>query len=79
MARKPVKITKAVVDSLKPTGKDFHLPDAEVKGLYLRVYPSGRKAWVIRYRKDGGSRKMVLGDTTVLSAKQAKDKARKYG
>jgi integrase len=50
--------------------------DDEVKGLGLRVYPSGRKSFAIVYRANGRQRLMTLGPYGVLTVKQARDRAR---
>lgn len=35
--------------------------DTEVPGLGLRVYPSGRRSWCLRYRVNGRRRIVTLG------------------
>ncbi len=52
--------TKAV-EAAKPGPARREIPDAAVPGLRLVVHPTGSKAWVIRYRHDGGPRKLTLG------------------
>ncbi|MCH8113820.1 MAG: DUF4102 domain-containing protein, partial [Proteobacteria bacterium] len=42
------RITKRVVDSLKPGDKP--VSDTDIPGFVVRCLPSGRKVYVIRYR-----------------------------
>lgn len=50
--------------------------DSAVPGFGLRIYPTGRKSFVLRYREAGGTRKIiVLGTTEDLSLVEARLKA----
>jgi Arm DNA-binding domain len=41
--------------SVKPDPtKTVEIPDGGAPGLRLAVFPTGRKSWIIRYRKPGG-------------------------
>lgn len=52
--------------------------DLNVPGLGLRVYPTGRKAFVFSYRApDGRKRLMALGDFGDLTIDQARSRARR--
>lgn len=57
-------------------GTRFELADGEVPGLGLRVLPSGRKFWFLRYGPSGGRRRITFGEYPALSLKKARDKAR---
>jgi integrase len=72
------KITKRVVDSLKPaTGRDVFAWDSELRGFGVRVKPSGVKTFLIQYRNvEGRTRRLVLGQYGVLTAEVARDMAR---
>jgi hypothetical protein len=50
--------------------------DDAVTGLGLRVYPSGKKAFVLSYRAGGRKRLMALGPFGVRTVEQARDLAR---
>ena len=53
--------------------------DDKVPGLGIRIYPSGKKAFVLSYRESGRKRLMVLGRFGVdLTLEQARDTARKH-
>jgi len=49
------KLTKRVIDSAVPEAKPFSLWCGEVRGFGVRVHPSGRKVFVLRYRTVGGA------------------------
>jgi integrase len=72
------KITKRVVDSLKPeVGRDVFAWDNELRGFGVRVKPSGVKSFLIQYRNpEGRTRRLVLGQYGVLTAEIARDMAR---
>jgi integrase len=57
------------------TRRDFTDPD--VKGLALRVTPSGSKSWAYTYRRksDGRKRRVTLGEFPAVSLHQARAKA----
>jgi integrase len=81
MSTKNRKLTKSVVDDLKPTEKPFRVYDTDIKGFSVRVAPSGVKTWQIEYRPWPGGRgiakkRMNLGATTVLTPDQARDAAK---
>ena len=51
--------------------------DTELRGFGLRVYPSGRKAFVISYRAHGRKRLMAIADFGAFTVNQARDRAGK--
>jgi integrase len=57
-------------------GTRFELMDGDVPGLGLRVLPSGRKFWFLRYGPRDGRRRITFGEYPALSLKKARDKAR---
>lgn len=60
-----MKLTKRTIDALTYQGEGnaaFYVWDDELRGLGLRIYPSGRKAFVVKYRtNDRRQRLPVLG------------------
>lgn len=74
-------MTKRDVDRLRydPTGPARQvLYDDEVPGFGVRVYPSGRKAYVLWYRNRGGrSRLITLGLYGTLTLPEARRRARR--
>ena len=58
--------------------KDGKLKASGVKGLVLRVAPSGRKTFYYRYRYAEKSRRYKLGTYPTLSLEDARDRVREY-
>jgi integrase len=73
------KLTKTLVDGLKPGETDQWVWDTEAPGFGVRVQPSGRKTYVARYRTVDGKvqRKMTLARCTDMPPDRARDLARK--
>ena len=55
-------ITKRVVDALAVEGKDAVFWDRDLPGFGIRVYPSGRKVYVVQSRGPGGSKRVTVGE-----------------
>lgn len=73
------KLTKKLVDSFEYRGdgkKDIRW-DAEMKGFGVRIYPSGKKSFVISYRQAGRKKLMVLDQYGRITVEQARVLARK--
>lgn len=72
------KITKRIVDAAKPGEKEFFVWDSEMRPFGLRVLPTGRKSYVIHYRKNGRYRRLTIGQHGVLAPGEARDIAREH-
>lgn len=75
------KLTKTYVDCLEAGPKPFRVYDAELKGLAVRIAPSGDKRWQVEYRPHPGGRdtpkkRMTLGATNVLTPEEAREQAK---
>jgi hypothetical protein len=70
------KINNTLIASLKPGVTPFEANDTELKGFGLRVQPSGKMSFFVRYRLKGRQTRFVLGRTTELTAAQARDSAK---
>ncbi len=72
-------LTKRRIDAAKYAGarnsRDVRWDD-NPRGLGLRVFPSGRKSFVLMYRIAGRKRLMALGDYGVLTLDAARKRAR---
>lgn len=71
-------LTAVQLQNLKPPTLGFReLRDSMVRGLSLRVFPSGRASWTFRYRpKDGGTRtRIVLGEYPTIGLAAARIRA----
>ncbi len=75
-----MKLTKRAIDQAtykgNGTSRDVRWDDG-LPGFGLRLYPSGRKTFVVFYRTGARQRFMVIGTYGVLTLQQARDKARK--
>lgn len=61
-ARRPLNFTDRAILALKPTAKLADYWDLSLPGFGIRVAPSGRKTWVVMYRRPSGhASRMKLG------------------
>lgn len=74
-----VKLTKRALDSFKYSGvnnsRDVRWDD-QLPGFGVRVYPSGKKAFVLSYRITGRKRMFTIGRYGVYTLQQAQDEAK---
>jgi len=54
------KLTAISVEKARPRDRRYAIPDSGCRGLYLNVYPTGRKSWSVRYRFAGSSKNLTL-------------------
>jgi integrase len=67
-------LTVKAIENMKPREERYEVPDGEVQGLYLQIFPSSARSWCLRYRFGRRSRKLTLGKEFTL--RQARDLAR---
>jgi hypothetical protein len=77
----PAKLTKSIIDRAiyerEEHGNEWDVRwDSAVPGFGLRIYPTGRKAFILRYRANGYKRLLTLGTYGVLTLEQARNLAR---
>lgn len=74
------KIGKGMVDVLLPPVASFVGWDIEIPGFGIRVYPSGRKVYILKYRvgRAGRVRWATIGSHGSLTPDQARDIARHW-
>lgn len=70
-----VLLNKSVIDKLEPKTSDYFVWDANVSNFGMRVYSSGRKTYLIQYRKGGGTRRYTIGAHGHLTVQQARKEA----
>jgi integrase len=74
------RLTKRAIDgfTFNPDvpGKDIRW-DSDLSGFGVRLYPSGKKAFVLSYRQNGTKRLYTLGQYGQITLDQARDIARK--
>lgn len=76
-----MKLTKRYIDSARYQGSDGSRDvrwDALLPGFGIRIYPNGKKAYVLSYRSAGRKRLITLGSASVLTLDQARDHAREH-
>jgi integrase len=80
MGAKKVKLTKTVVDALKPGKTPYVVKDAATPGLMVRVAPSGEKHFYVYFRCAGVQRKPSLGayDSRTFNVDAARAEAERY-
>lgn len=66
------KLTKRTIEALEPTEKDYFVWDGDLSGLGIRVFPTGRKQFVLQYRYGRTSRRMSLGRFGAITPDQAR-------
>ena len=75
------RITKRLMDSLKPSGDDRFVWDDTLIGFGVRVQPTGAKSYVVKYRAGSGrgapTRRVTLGRIGTLTPDEARALARK--
>ena len=76
-----MKLTKRFIDSFTYQGingkRDVRW-DILLPGFGVRIYPNGKKAFVLSYRVNGRKRFMTLGNYDVLTLDQARNMARRH-
>ena len=55
------RITKKTVDALTARRREYMLWDTDIKGFGVRVHPSGRKVYLVKYRVNGRVIKKTIG------------------
>jgi len=66
------RLTERAVERAKPRDTKYELSCSVIPGFMLRVLPSGKKSYYVRYRDDAGKdRRVRLGLTTNLSFAEA--------
>ena len=69
-------LTERIVRDAKPGTKPVVLWDGQIKGLGCKVFPSGRRSYVLSYRRGGKKRLATLARCSEVSLRQARDMAR---
>lgn len=71
------KLNPRFVETVKPKATRIDYPDHVVKGLALRVTPSGVKSWTLRYRNSAGAQlRWTIGQSSTVSLAKAREAAR---
>ncbi|RYG90585.1 DUF4102 domain-containing protein [Loktanella sp. IMCC34160] len=71
------RLTKRSVEALAIRDRDYLLWDGDVPGFGVRVYPSGKKTYLVQYRNGRRTRRYTIGSHGVLTADQARAEAKR--
>ena len=69
------RITKRTVDALVPAERERIVWDDEIKGFGVRVHPSGRKVYIVKYRHEGRAVKVTIGPHGLIATAAARARA----
>lgn len=76
-----MRLSQASISALRYTKSDrsseFRWDDS-MPGFGVRIYPTGRKSFVLKYRIHGRQRLMVLGSCNVLTLEEARNRAKRH-
>jgi len=73
--RQGTRLTQRLASEAKKTGVKHRIADHEVKGLFLRITPTGAKSYVLRYSQEGRRGEAAIGDATAITLVAARAKA----
>ena len=75
---KSQKLTKSLIEELKPKQKDYFVWDSELRGFGVKVTPTGRKIFVAQYRIAGVgiSKRKTIGIHGEVHVQKAKEETR---
>ena len=73
--RSTVTLSGRAVDALAVSERDVIVWDRDLAGFGVRVYPTGRKVYVVQSRAGGGPRRVTLGTHGEITATQARKRA----
>lgn len=71
----PLSLSKRSVEGLAARDKDYIVFDAILAGFGIRVMPSGKRFFLIQYRKRGRTRRVMLGQFGPVTAELARREA----
>jgi len=69
------RLTQRLASEASATGIKQRIADHDVKGLFLRITPSGARSYVLRYSKDGRRGEAAIGDARAITLVAARAKA----
>jgi len=70
------KLTKRAVEGFAVETKEYLVWDRDMRGFGLRVYPSGKKTYLVQYRAGRRTRRITIGQHGVLTAEEARTHAK---
>src|ERR1039458_8447614 len=70
-----ITITKRTVEALKVAAKDYIAFDTDLPGFGVRVMPSGKRFFLVQYRRHGRTRRVMIGQFGIVTAELARREA----
>ena len=70
-----IRITRKAVDALSARDREYMLWDCDIKGFGVRVHPSGRKVYLVKYRHQGRVIKKTIGPHDAIPPTAARARA----
>jgi integrase len=67
-----MKLTKRVVEGAELRPEEYFLWCDELPGFGVRIYPSGRRSYLVQYRTDGRTRRAKIGLHGPVTAEEAR-------
>jgi len=74
--RRLVNMNARGLATIRPAAQAFYVSDEGVVGLALRVPPSGKKTWSVRYRIGRRMRRLTLGGYPLITLADARARAK---
>lgn len=83
MGTEKMKLTKKKIDAAAyegdaQKGERCVLWDPELSGFGLRIYPTGKKSFILNYRHNGRMRLITIGQYGAITLEQARNEAKKH-
>ncbi|MCR9148488.1 MAG: integrase arm-type DNA-binding domain-containing protein, partial [Rhodobacteraceae bacterium] len=72
------KLTKRFVEALEIRDRDYLVWDGGMRGFGVRIYPSGKRTYLVQYRTGRRTRRVTIGQHGVLTAEEARKLARQF-
>jgi integrase len=72
MPNQVLPLTATLINQAKPETNGYEIRDTKIKGLVLRVQPSGHKSLNYEYRINGRRKRTSLGSAAMLTLNQAR-------
>jgi integrase len=72
------RLTKRSVEALEIQERDYLVWDGDMRGFGVRIYPSGKRTYLVQYRTGRRTRRVTIGQHGVLTAEEARKLARQY-
>jgi integrase len=69
------RLSNRTIASVEPQAKDYFLWDDDLPGFGLRVFPTGKRSFLVQYRAGGRTRRYTIGPHGVWTPEAARKQA----